>query len=118
MAPLHSVSSGRRPAIQFVPEPPPPGLAVRVAAAQILAATLTMGRPLEERFARETPQLRLAGLDGRDRALTRSIATASLRRLGTIRKALARFLDKGLPKRSGGVEWTVVLARAAILVLG
>jgi 16S rRNA (cytosine967-C5)-methyltransferase len=117
MARLHSVSSGRRPAVQLAPEPPPPGLAARVAAAQILAETLTTGRPLEERFARETPHLRLVGLDARDRALTRSIATVSLRRLGTIRKTLARFLDKGLPKRSGGLEWTLVVAVAQILFL-
>ena len=42
----------------------------------------------------------------------RSIATVSLRRLGTIRKALGRFLEKGLPKKSGALEWTLVVAAA------
>ena len=76
-----------------------------------------MGRPLEERFSGENIHARLGALDLRDRALTRSIATVSLRRLGTIRKALGRFLDKGLPKKSGGLEWTLVVAAAQILFL-
>jgi 16S rRNA (cytosine967-C5)-methyltransferase len=94
-----------------------PGLAARIAAAQIIADTLTLGRPLEERFSGDGSHARLGGLDARDRALTRSIATVSLRRLGTIRKALARFLDKGLPKKSGALEWTLVVAAAQILFL-
>jgi 16S rRNA (cytosine967-C5)-methyltransferase len=76
-----------------------------------------MGRPLEERFTGENAHARLNGLDARDRALTRSIATVSLRRLGTIRKALGRFLDKGLPKKSGSLEWTLIVAAAQILFL-
>jgi 16S rRNA (cytosine967-C5)-methyltransferase len=99
------------------PEPLAPGLAARIAAAQILADTLTMGRPLDERFSGENAHVRLSGLDPRDRALTRSIATVSLRRLGTIRKALGRFLDRGLPKKSGALEWTLVVAVAQILFL-
>jgi 16S rRNA (cytosine967-C5)-methyltransferase len=99
------------------PEPMAPGLAARIAAAQILADTLTMGRPLEERFSGENIHARLGALDLRDRALTRSIATVSLRRLGTIRKALGRFLERGLPKKSGGLEWTLVVAAAQILFL-
>ena len=92
------------------PEPLAPGLAARIAAAQILADTLAMGRPLEERFSGENIHARLGALDLSDRALTRSIATVSLRRLGTIRKALGRFLEKGLPKKSGALEWTLVVA--------
>src|SRR3984957_7233702 len=94
-----------------------PGLAARIAAAQILADTLTMGRPLEERFSGENIHARLGALDLRDRALTRSIAAVSLRRLGTIRKALGRFLERGLPKKSGALEWTLVVAAAQILFL-
>jgi 16S rRNA (cytosine967-C5)-methyltransferase len=109
----------RRSAGQFTPQPEPlaPGLAARIAAAQILADTLAMGRPLEERFSGENTHARLSGLDPRDRALTRSIATVSLRRLGTIRKALGRFLEKGLPKKSGALEWTLVVAVAQLLFL-
>jgi 16S rRNA (cytosine967-C5)-methyltransferase len=98
------------------PAPPPPGMAARVAAARAVAEALTLSRPLEERLAADLT-LHRGGLDARDRALTRSIATVALRRLGTIRKALARRLEKGMPKRGGALEWTLVVAAAQILFL-
>ena len=98
------------------PAPPPPGLAARVFAARAVAEALTSSRPLEERLAADLNQQR-GGLDARDRGLARSIATVSLRRLGTIRKALARRLEKGMPKRGGALEWTLVVAAAQILFL-
>ena len=49
--------------------------------------------------------------------MARSIATVALRRLGTIRKALARRLEKGMPKRGGMLEWTLIVAAAQILFL-
>jgi len=99
------------------PEPPPPGLAPRIAAAQILAETLTKGRSLEDRFSGDSALGPLAGLDSRDRALARAIVTAALRRLGTIRKAIARFLERGAPKKSGSFDWILVVAAAQILFL-
>jgi 16S rRNA (cytosine967-C5)-methyltransferase len=99
------------------PEPPPPGLAPRVAAAQILAETLIKGRSLEDRFSGESALGPLAGLDSRDRALARAIVTAALRRLGTIRKATARFLERGSPKKSGSFDWILIVAAAQILFL-
>jgi 16S rRNA (cytosine967-C5)-methyltransferase len=98
------------------PAPPPPGMAARVAAARAVAEALTLSRPLEERLAADL-MLHRGGLDPRDRALTRSIATVALRRLGTIRKALARRLEKGMPKRGGALEWTLIVATAQILFL-
>ena len=91
-------------------------MAARVAASRALAEALTASRPLDERLAADSPQQR-GGLDARDRALARSIAIVSLRRLGTIRKALARRLEKGLPKRGGALEWTLIAAAAQILFL-
>jgi len=91
-------------------------MAARVAAARAVAEALTQSRPLDDRLAAGAAQQR-GGLDARDRALARSIATVSLRRLGTIRKALARRLDKGLPRRSGALEWTLIVAAAQILFL-
>ena len=70
----------------------PPGLAARIAAAQAIADVLTSFRPLEERFSAAELESRFAGLDARDRALARSIATAAFRRLGTIRKAFGLYL--------------------------
>jgi 16S rRNA (cytosine967-C5)-methyltransferase len=90
-------------------------MAARIAAARAVAEALTLARPLEERLA--DLGLRAGGLDPRDRALARSIATVALRRLGTIRKALARRLEKGMPKRGGALEWTLIVAAAQILFL-
>ena len=95
----------------------PPGLPARIAAAAILADVVGSGRPLDEYFTSDPVHGRLVGLDARDRALVRSIATASLRRLGTIRKALGGFLDRGMPKKSGSLEWTLVVTAAQLLFL-
>jgi 16S rRNA (cytosine967-C5)-methyltransferase len=105
---------------QHGPPPPPedpPGMAARLAAAQAIADALTLQRPLDERFAAAEKDPRFAGLDARDRALARSIAAVAMRRLGTIRKALALHLRKGLPRRAGALEWTLVAAAAQILFL-
>ena len=101
------------------PEPPPspPGLTARLAAAAIVADVASGSHTLEERLGNETATGRLAELDPRDRSLVRSIATVSLRRLGTIRSALAKFLDKGLPRKAVGLEWTLTVAAAQILFL-
>jgi 16S rRNA (cytosine967-C5)-methyltransferase len=86
-----------------------------LAAAQAVAEVLTFARPLEERAGEL--EGRFAGSDVRDPALARSIATVSFRRLGTIRKALGRFLEKGLPKRAGPLEWILIVAAAQLLFL-
>ena len=65
---------------------------------------LTLGRPLDERFPGADGEPVSRGLDARDRALARSIATVAMRRLGTIRKALAAFLEKGMPRKAGSLE--------------
>ena len=95
---------------------PPPGLAARVAAARAVAEALTSSRPLDERLAADLAQQR-GGLDARDRALARSIATVALRRLGTIRRALMQRLEKGLPRRGGALEWTLIVGAAQVLFL-
>ncbi len=87
-----------------------------MAAARAIAEAVTTGRPLEERMAADL-SLRDPRLDPRDRALARSIATVALRRLGTIRKALVQKLEKGMPKRSGSLEWTLVVGAAQLLFL-
>ena len=91
-------------------------MAARVAAARAVAEALTLSRPLDERLAADLTPPR-GGLDARDRALARSIATVALRRLGTIRKALARRLEKGMPRRGAQLEWILVVAAAQILFL-
>jgi 16S rRNA (cytosine967-C5)-methyltransferase len=94
-----------------------PGLAARVAAATILRDVVVNGHMLDELFAAGSGLSRLAGLAPRDIALTRSIVTVALRRLGTIRQALAALLDNGLPRAAPQIEWYLTVAAAQILFL-
>jgi 16S rRNA (cytosine967-C5)-methyltransferase len=91
-------------------------LHARLVAAAVLADVAGQGSTLDERLGADA-SARMTDLDPRDRALVRSITTVALRRLGTIRAALARFLEKGLPKKAAAVEWTLITAAAQILFL-
>ena len=88
------------------------GMTARVAAAHAIAEAVTYARPLDERFAAD-PRGRGSPARRARSALARSIATVALRRLGTIRKALAERLDKGMPKRAGTLEWIARRRRGA-----
>ena len=94
-----------------------PGLPARLAAAHILADVVQGGHRLDECFSPFAVPTRLTGLDARDIALTRSITTVALRRLGVIRRALAVLLDKGLPRQAVRLEWPLIAAAAQILFL-
>lgn len=94
-----------------------PGLPVRLAAAAIFGDILAKGHSLEECFSAGAIPARLGGLEPRDVALARSIVTVGLRRLGTIRAALAELLDKGLPRQVAHLEWSLIAAAAQILFL-
>jgi 16S rRNA (cytosine967-C5)-methyltransferase len=101
--------------------PPPeatPGYVPRWVAAQAIGDALTYGKPLDDRFPGPDGDAASQILDPRDRALARSIATVAMRRLGTIRKGLARFLEKGMPRKAGPLEPTLIAAAAQILFLG
>jgi 16S rRNA (cytosine967-C5)-methyltransferase len=101
------------------PTPPEatPGYAARWVAAQAILDALTLGKPLEERFPGPDGEPVSQGLDARDRALARSISTVAMRRLGAIRKALASFLEKGMPKRAGSLEGSLIAGAAQILFM-
>ena len=94
-----------------------PGLAARLAAAAILRDVTVSGHTLDEVFAAPTGLSRLGGLAPRDIPLARSIVTVALRRLGTIRYALAALLDDGFPRTAPQLEWTLTVAAAQILFL-
>ncbi len=112
-----SFARGRPHSQEAPPEPLAPGLLARLAAAQAISETLTLARPLDERIGLLKSQLKYSDLEPRDLALARSIATAALRRLGSIRKALAARLEKGMPKKPGGLEWILITGAAQILFL-
>lgn len=94
-----------------------PGLASRIASAAILSDIVVRHHTIDECFAVPRPLSRLGALDPRDIALTRSIVTVALRRLGTIRRALAGLLMKELPRQAADLEWTLIAAAAQILFL-
>jgi 16S rRNA (cytosine967-C5)-methyltransferase len=94
-----------------------PGLPARLAAAAIIADVVQGGHRLDECFSPQAVPNRLSGLEPRDVALARSIATVSLRRLGVIRHVLSELLEKGLPRQAGRLEYTLIAAAAQLLFL-
>ncbi len=94
-----------------------PGLAARLVAASAVADVMSGANALDDRFAPEGSLSKAVDLDARDKALARSIATVSLRRLGTIRAALNKLLENGMPKKAGGLEWILVTGAAQIMFL-
>jgi 16S rRNA (cytosine967-C5)-methyltransferase len=95
------------------PSAPPPGLAARRIAAEIVAGVLRQKRPLDELL--EASELK--ELPERDRALVRHLAATVLRRLGTLRHLLALRLQKGLPQSAPQVESILLIGAAQILFL-
>jgi 16S rRNA (cytosine967-C5)-methyltransferase len=91
-----------------------PGLAARRAAAEVLDGVLRRSRPLDDQL---DEVLRAANLEDRDRALVRRLVATVLRRFGTLRQMLARFLDTGLPVDTPRVEAALLLGTAQILWL-
>ncbi len=87
----------------------PPGLAMRQQAAERLAGVLR-GANFAPFSLSEIP-------DGRDRATANRLVTTALRRHGHLDLALARYLERGMPKRSGPFEAHLRLALAQLLYL-
>ena len=90
------------------------GLAVRRLAADILDGVLRRRRALDDLFESSSE---IAALAERDRALLRALVAMVLRRLGTLRYLLTRFLDRGLPAQAPRVETALLLGTAQILFL-
>lgn len=76
---------------------PAPGLAARQTAIHWLKLCLRQHIPLDE----VVQDGATAELDARDRNLARLIVLTSLRRKGEIEAILAKFLERGLPRKSG-----------------
>jgi len=94
-----------------------PGFASRWAAAGLLLAVLHRNRALDAELDDRHPNAALAGLDERDRALTRRITATVLRRLGTLRHLLGGLLDRGLPKDRPLVEIALLIGSAQLVCL-
>ncbi len=96
-------------------QPQPPGLAARAIAASLLDGVLRRHRPLDEQLDDRSSDL--TALGARDRALVRSLVGSVLRRLGTLRYLLGRFLERGLPADAPQVETALLIGAAQILWL-
>jgi len=87
----------------------PPGLALRLRAAERLDAVL--------KGANFAPFSSSEIEDGRDRALANRLVTTALRRHGQINLMLAKYLEKGVPKKSGPLEAILRLSLAHLVFL-
>ncbi|MFV0282051.1 MAG: RsmB/NOP family class I SAM-dependent RNA methyltransferase [Rhodoblastus sp.] len=112
MSALRPTDADREAAIAAVP-----GLRARIAAQQVISDVIASGHALDDRFSPAAIPNRVLGLDARDRALVRSIATVAVRRLGAIRRTLTRLLDRGMPRNAGQFEWIAIGALAQILFM-
>lgn len=90
---------------------PPPGLASRRRACELIEAVLLRARPLDEALDEPTD------LDAADRALARKIAATALRRLGSIDRVLRGRLAKGLPEGLPRLRTVLVAGACQILFL-
>ena len=106
--------SARKPAARPARPADVRGLAVRLLAADILDGVLRQHRALDGILESSNA---LAALAERDRALVRALVGVVLRRLGTLRRLLAMFLERGLPVQAPRVEIALLLGAAQILFL-
>jgi 16S rRNA (cytosine967-C5)-methyltransferase len=91
------------------------GLPARRAAVELLDAVLVKKQALDDILGRSLEKGAMFNLPARDRALTRAIVAASLRRKGQLDHVLTTFLDRGLPEKSGTL-YTILLSATAQLI--
>jgi len=99
------------------PQPEVPGLAARRIAADIVDGVLRRHIALDEQLSGKTAHPGLPALADRDRALMRRLTATVLRRLGTLRHVLGRFLEKGFPPEAPRAETILLIGAAQILWL-
>ena len=95
----------------------PPGLAPRIAAALALADVAGQGRNLDDALTASFVHPKVGAVLERDRPLVRSIVVVALRRLGTLRHTIGQLLERGWPRKSGTLEWILLITAAQILFL-
>src|SRR6187397_1669803 len=91
-----------------------PGLAARRIAADIIDNVLRRQRPLDLELEAHPG---LPALADRDRGLVRMLTATVLRRLGTLRHLVGKFLERGLPADAPRVETALLIGAAQILFM-
>jgi len=99
------------------PQPEVPGLAPRRIAADIVDGVLRRRIALDEQLSGKSAHPGLPSLADRDRALMRRLTATVLRRLGTLRNLVGRFLEKGFPPDAPRAETILLIGAAQILWL-
>jgi 16S rRNA (cytosine967-C5)-methyltransferase len=94
-----------------------PGLAARRISADILDNVLRRRRSLDAELDGAEAHPGLAALADRDRALVRKLVATVLRRVGTLRHLLGKFLERGFPADAPRVETVLLVGAAQILFL-
>jgi len=92
-----------------------PGLAARRIAADILDGVLRRRQPLDDQLDGATVHPGLAALEERDRAFVRALVATALRRLGTSRVLIRKFVERGLPADTPRVETALLIGTTQIL---
>ena len=87
----------------------------RIAAAELLIAMLDNGRALEDALEQTASYRKL---EGRDRAFARALATAGVRRLGSVDAVLSRMLQRPLPETANHARALLHIGATQLLVLG
>lgn len=96
--------------------PPAPGLAVREAAVDVLAAVLDRGQSLDALFDSSVGDKAWRALPERDRRLARAIVTAALRHHGETGAILSRLIERP-PRRAGKLFRIIEVAVAQLLYM-
>jgi 16S rRNA (cytosine967-C5)-methyltransferase len=99
------------------PQPEVPGLAARRVAADIIDGVLRRRIALDEQLSGKGAHPGVATLPDRDRALMRRLTATVLRRLGTLREIVGKFLERGFPADAPRTETILLLGAAQILWL-
>src|ERR1051325_2068799 len=94
-----------------------PGLAARRISADILDNVLRRRRALDAELDGAEAHPGLSSLADRDRALVRKLVATVLRRVGTLRHVLGRFLERGFPSDAPRVETVLLIGAAQVLFL-
>lgn len=96
------------------PEPEEkPGLGARRGALEVLER-VRGGEPMDEALARSRA---FEALEGADRAFARAMASAALRRRGSLDHVIGAYIDRPLPRKAARVMDILRLAAAQLLLL-